>query len=257
MMRRARDLEREYPGSVAFIDFGERDFDEEQIIVPEQPNRAFWQRVLAVAFDDFAELIAPSEVILCEGSKIGEGGRNEGVDARIYEKIFESRFPDTRFIPGGNSHDVRNDRLALTQVLQSLTKGTTVRRLIDRDDLTDEDVEICRKSGLSVLERRNLESYLFDDDVLSALAAGVGRSEIAAELVSFKHEEMKKAHEERGRPIDDVKASAGPICNFLKKRLSLRQCGNTPKEFMYSTLASYLTSDLTVYGDLRKSVFDN
>lgn len=255
MMRRARDLEKQYPGSVVFLDFGDRDFDKTEIIKPEQPNRGFWQRVLDVAFDDFAELIAPNEVILCEGSKLGEGGRSEGLDSKIYERIFGVDFPDTRFIPGGNSYDVKNDRLALIQAMQSLVKGTKVRRLIDRDDLSEEGVEELRQQGISVLSRRNLESYLFDDDVIRALARECGKPQLAENLINEKSEEMRKAHNERGRPVDDVKASVGPIMNILKRKLSLTQCGNTPKEFMYVTLAPHLTPNLPVYADLKNAIF--
>ena len=54
MMRRARDIEREKPESVAFLDFGARDFDEEQVIEPTVPDREFWRSVYDVALDDLA-----------------------------------------------------------------------------------------------------------------------------------------------------------------------------------------------------------
>lgn len=255
MMRQARDIAAQNPGTVAFLDFGNRDFDVPQTIVPEMPNRAFWQRVLDVAFDDFAALVAPSEVVLCEGSRIGAAGQSAGVDAKIYETIFGDEFPETRFIPMGNSHDVENDKLALIEVMQSLVNGTKIRRLVDRDDMSDAEVVDKRANGIAVLSRRNLEGYLFDDDVIRALAVAHGRSDLAEALVADKQAEMQKASTDRGRPLDDVKASAGPIMNNLKRQLGLTQCGNTVKEFMRVTLAPFLTSSIPAYGELRSSVF--
>ena len=67
-MRRARDIEAENPGSVVFLDFGDRDFDKSQTIEPIKPNRKFWKRAYDVALDDLAALVAPKQVIICEGS---------------------------------------------------------------------------------------------------------------------------------------------------------------------------------------------
>lgn len=255
MMRQARDLERYYPGSVVFLDFGGRDFDQPQIIEPERPTRAFWQRVFDVAFDDFAALMAPREVVLCEGRPIGLGGPSEGLDAKIYETIFAEEFPETRFIPVGSSSEVEADRLALIEAMQSLVRGTKVRRLIDRDDMSEEDIVERRRSGVSVLGRRNIESYLFDDELIRALAARHGRDDLAVELITFKASEMRRASSDRHRPADDVKASAGAVVAKLKRELRLTQCGNTPKEFMRVTLAPLLTPQTAVYAELRASVF--
>jgi predicted ATPase len=54
MMRRARDLEAKAPGTVAFLDFSNLDFDQPQVIRPVRATRAFWERVLEVALDDIS-----------------------------------------------------------------------------------------------------------------------------------------------------------------------------------------------------------
>ena len=59
MMRRSRDLAAARPGTVVFLDFGGRDCDKSHVIKPIEPTRPFWQRVLNVALDDLAELVAP------------------------------------------------------------------------------------------------------------------------------------------------------------------------------------------------------
>src|SRR5262249_11571824 len=107
MMRKARDLSLQYPDKVIFLDFDNRDFDIEQTIIPVKPNRAFWESVLEVALDDLAELVAPKRIVICEGVPRGTThGINVAHDAQCLNIIFSGEFPDTKFLAGGNSHEV-------------------------------------------------------------------------------------------------------------------------------------------------------
>ena len=74
MMRRARDLAVDDPEGVVFLDFGERDFDEPQVIEPTVPSRDFWRAQYEVALDDLAALVAPKRVVICEGRARTERG---------------------------------------------------------------------------------------------------------------------------------------------------------------------------------------
>ena len=178
MMRRARDIEAASPGSVVFLDFDGRDFDLVQVIEPVMPDRAFWQRAYEVALADLAALVAPVRVVICEGEpKNNNAGKSYSHDARCYERIFETAFPETQFVPGGNASEVGGDRRGIAYVLGVLTQGSEVIRLIDRDSLSCEEIAELRKDGVRVLSRRNLESYLFHDEILRALALSVGKTE--------------------------------------------------------------------------------
>ena len=176
MMRRARDIEAETPGSVAFLDFGDRDFDRPQVIKPTVPDRAFWNRAYGVALDDLAALVAPERVVICEGEPLtGRSPRNHSLDADCYNSIFEHEFPETRFVSMGNDRQIVGDQRGLAEALRLLVGGLEITRLIDRDDRTDNEVANLATKGVRVLSRRNLESYLFDDEVLCALAAWEGK----------------------------------------------------------------------------------
>lgn len=255
MMRRARDIAKHHPGAVVFLDFGGRDFDVPQTVAPELPTRAFWQKVLDVAFDDFAALVAPTQVVICEGSRLGTAGPNAGMDARILDRIFGSEFPDTRFITGGNSHEVKTDRIALIQTLEALVQGTKVQRLVDRDDMSDEEVAERLSEGVRVLTWRNLESYMFHDSVISRLCDRHGAADKSADIIRFKKEELARAHVERGKPLDDLKSSSGAIVDYIKKALKLRNAGNTPKDFMHVTLADCMQDATEAYLQLRDDIF--
>ena len=96
-------------------------------------------------------------------------GRNEAHDARCYEIIFADRHPDTKFVSSGSSKEVQGDRLRFAAIFPEVIRGITVRRLIDRDDHSPADVEAFKAEAIQTLGRRNIRSYLYDEEVLRAL----------------------------------------------------------------------------------------
>jgi predicted ATPase len=253
MMRKARDLEIENPGSVAFLDFGDRNFDLEQVITPISPNRTFWERTYAVALDDLSKLISPSCVIICEGSpKTPKATKNQSHDAQCYNKIFENDIPDAKFISGGSASEVSNDRFVLTEAISHLIEGVSVIRIIDRDDRSIEEIEEEKDQGVRVLSRRNIESYLFDDEVITELAKNVDQPDKATELLRYKRSLI--AEKESGA-VDDLKPISGKMYNQCKKVLNLTQCGNNAGSFMRSTLAPLIKPHMSIYQGLRSDIF--
>ncbi len=256
MMRRARDLWMKKPDEVVFLDFGDRDFDQPQVIKPIAPSRQFWLRVLNVALDDLAELVAPSEVFICEGAPLGTLGRNVAIDAACYNAVFAAEFPDAQFLSGGNVHDVESDRLALIESIKALVGGTRIRRVVDRDDLSVEEMKTKRASGMRVLTRRHLESYLFDDEVLTALCVKNDNFAIAEKLLAKKAMLIEESIA-RGNPPDDIKSISGELYIAAKSSLGLTACGNTSKTFMRDTLAPLLVPSMSTYGQLRRDIFES
>ena len=68
MMRKSLQLHAKFPGQVAFVDFTGRNFDEEEILEPTNPNREFWEQTHQIALDDLAALVAPEQIVICEGN---------------------------------------------------------------------------------------------------------------------------------------------------------------------------------------------
>ena len=253
MMRRARDLEDERPGSVVFLDFGGRDFDQPQVIEPTQPDRAFWERAYEVALDDLAALVAPERVVICEGEPKPGASQNHAHDARCYERIFQAEFPETKFLPGGNASEVAVDQRGIAYALGILARGAEVLRLIDRDARSGDEVADLKKSGVRVLSRRNLESYLFDDEVLEALALSVGGDEDAAALLAAK-KGIRAAR--LGDAPDDLKPASGEIYLACKNTLALAAPGNDAKTFMRDTIAPLIKPGMIVYDELKRDIFE-
>ena len=253
MMRRARDIEAQNPGTVAFLDFGGLDFDQTQTIKHSVPDRAFWSTAYEVALDDLAELVAPERIVICEGEpKTKDSNANHSHDARCYEQIFQGQFPETQFVPGGNSLEVSSDKRGIGYAIGLLIKGAEVVRLVDLDDQSSEEVAELNSQGVRVLSRRNLESYLFDDEVLRYLAVSVGKPEKAEELLSKK----QSIRESRPcSPPDDLKPVSGEIYNACRTTLGLTQSGNTTKTFMRDTLAPLIMPGMQSYQELRRDIF--
>ena len=254
MMRRAQEIEREKPGSVVFLDFGNRNFDEPQTIEPAKTNRSFWKKTYSVALGDVAELVAPEHVVICEGEPITTPPvRNHSLDAQCYERIFEDKFPETEFVSMGSDRQILGDKRGLAEALRKLLGATSVVRLIDRDDRSPEEVQEAGWEGVRVLSRRNLESYLFDDEVLRALTAEEGMEGKAEELIDQKRMILAS---KAGRAADNLKPARGEIYEACKRVLSLTQRGNDVNAFMRDTLAPLVRPGMSVYTELRRDVFD-
>ncbi len=255
MMRRARDLQEANPGEVVFLDFDEKDFDQPQTLEPHPTNRVFWERTLRVALDDLADLVAPQRVVICEGNPAGIGNPKKAeFDARCYRTIFAAEFPDTQFLSAGGSNDVETDRLALIEAIKALAKGVEIIRAVDRDDKSAIEIEELATQGVRVLSRRHIESYLFDDEILSLLCTKVGKQEQISALLEGKRTAIKNSVS-RGHPPDDVKSAKGDIYNTAKQLLNLTGAGNTADAFGRDTLAPLVTPGTQVYADLKKDIF--
>ncbi|MEY8099564.1 AAA family ATPase [Falsihalocynthiibacter sp. S25ZX9] len=255
MMRKAREIYDADTSTVAFLDFGDKNFDQIETIEPAKPNREFWTRVLEVALDDLSALVAPSEIIICEGNPTGGvPGKNSEYDAHVYGKIFGEEKPDVKFISAGNSIQIQSDFIGLATQLPNIAKGINVVRLIDLDDHSPTDVIGYKTQGINILSRRHLECYLYDDEVLSALCNSVGKPELTDDLLQAKATELQSVIT-RGFPEDDLKKAAGKIYTEAKRILSLRQVGNDKNAFAKQTLAPLLVPTMSTYRELRANIF--
>ena len=106
MLATARAMYDADPRSVAFLDFDSLNMDKPVELTPATPDRAFWRRQLTIAFGNFADLLAPARVVLCEGEPLRRNTRRASFDARCMTSIFGDQMPDTSFISVGSSEEV-------------------------------------------------------------------------------------------------------------------------------------------------------
>jgi hypothetical protein len=253
MARRAAELNVANPGQVAFIDFHHQDFDRPVIIQPTVPDRRFWGLMFQTALDDLAELVVPKYVVFCEGKRLGSGGRKPSFDVEVYRTIFSSQFPDVEFVPLGGTTEVNQDGKTYGLLLSKLAPGIKTWKVFDRDDRHESEIKKLESEGTQVLRRRDLESYLWDDEVLESLCRQHGRPEMVAELTAEKAAALADGATRR-LPPDDIKAASGRLYNKCKQALGLTQCGNDAETFARVTLAPLLMPGMRVYQELASIV---
>ena len=120
-------------------------------------------------------------------------------------------------------------------MLKAILPQTRVFTLLDRDDQSDEEVARLAAETI-VLSERNLESYLFRDDVMTALVKATGQIELLDDVLRVRDSALAE-NRKRSRPSDDLKSAAGNIFVELRQLLDLRRSGNTADSFMRDTLA--------------------
>ena len=255
MARKAAELYAANPGQVAFIDFHDQDFDQSVQLKPIQPGREFWKQMFHTALDDLAELVVPKYVVFCEGKRIGCGGRKPSFDVAVYKTIFGSQFPSVEFVPLGGTNEVQSDGDTFSLLLSKLAPGIKCWKVFDRDDRHGDEIQQLQTGGIQVLQRRDLESYLWDNEILKALCDLYGQPEKLSELLAEKQQALTDGAQQ-GKPADDIKAVSGRLYNKCKQALRLTQCGNDAEAFARLTLAPLVKPGTSVYQALAAIVVE-
>jgi len=253
VMRAAQTLSIEAPGSVAIIDFDGIDSDGSNRIVPSSVDRIAWEKMLSIAIDDLSTRIMPSTIVICEGSSTGT--RRKSFDAEIYNRILGSTAPGVVFVSGGSSNQLAASGAIVKAALGDIAGSSKVVSLCDRDDKSDAEVIAFEASNGIVLPERNLESYLFANDVLTQLAASASKPERTNDLLQIKADALADSVGRGNRP-DDLKSAAGKIYTESVRLLELVRAGNDKDAFMRDTLAPLIAPGMPTHDDLKRAILD-
>ena len=178
-----------------------------------------------------------------------------GFDAKCYRAVFKNTHPDVDFVSVGNSHDASSDKIGLTSALQTIASGTDVIKVRDRDIATDAEVAEWEKGGVRALNRRHIESYLFDVDVLEKFCDKIGRASEKSAILGIRTEAINRSVAERSKDRDDIKAASGDMYVQIRKHLSLTASGTTARAFALESLAPLLEPGMKAYDELCTSIF--
>jgi predicted ATPase len=253
MLKQAEELEELNPGTVVFLDFDNRDFDLTETMKPAKISKAIWDRFFDLAFADFSKLIAPQTIVFCEGTS--QGRKYKDFDAQVYGKIFESKYHDTKFISIGSSTEIENIENQSVKMLSNILKSSSIIKFIDRDDKSTQEVEELLEKEVKTSQRRHIESYLFDDELITKLCASVNKEGLLQGCLDAKTNAISDSVG-RGNPTDDIKSASGNIFTELKRILSLTQCGNNKCAFIRDTLTPLVTEDTAIYKELENEIFE-
>lgn len=253
VLRAAQEIEASAPGSVCIIDFDGVEPDEPTELLPVSLGRVAWEKFLSIALDDLSERIAPRVVVICEGSP--SGSRRRDFDAEIYNKIFSPHVTDILFVSGGSSEQIPGTAISVREVLSRILPKTKIVPLVDRDNRSPTEVAEHEAQGGIVLSERNLESYLFADDVIKALVERAGKQSLLNDALKIKADAVSNSVA-RGNALDDLKSAAGEIYTNLRRLLGLQRPGNNTDAFMRDTLAPLIVPGVETYEKLKAHVID-
>ena len=253
VLRAAQEIDASNPGSVCIFDFEGIDPDIHTELLPVTLGRVAWDKLLSITLDDLSEQIAPKVVVLCEGSPVGT--RRKDFDAEIYNRIFGANVPDILFVSGGSSNQIAGMGISMREILRTILPNTKIVTLVDRDDKSSSEVANWEAKGGIVLSKRNLESYLFADDVIKALVERVGKQNSIQDALKIRSVALDDSIA-RGNAADDIKSAAGDIYTKLKSLLSLQRCGNNTDAFMRDTVAPLIVPGMETYEELKRDIVD-
>lgn len=232
--------------NVVFLDFSNHDFDNPVIIRPQEPNRSFWQTTYEVALHDLADLIAPANIVVCEGAK---SQADQGFDAKCYNKLFSGSHPDTLFVSYGSASEVENSKDLMT-VLGAVAKGITTWRLVDRDDMSSDERNELIENGVRVLRRRELENYLYDPDVLKTFLKENDKEELQSDILEMRDKLLATSEVN-----DDVKAVSRDLFDYIKRQTRIPMLGHKRVGFALAHLVPALMETPCVFQELLEDVF--
>ena len=244
-VRRAYEIMQDTK-DVAFLDFSGQDFDKTVEMTPCTPNREFWGRVYSIALDDLSTLIAPKYIVICEGNS---QKADKGFDATCYNKIFSDTHPDTLFIGKGGSNEVERSENIMV-ILNAVAKGIEIRRLIDRDDMTNAARKEKIQSGINVLERREIENYLYDPEVLRTFLRDIGKENCSDSIIQKREELLQNPSMN-----PDVKNITQSLFEFIRKTVRHGTLGKGRAEFAEEFLVPALKNTPDVFSELETDIF--
>jgi AAA domain, putative AbiEii toxin, Type IV TA system len=191
-----RALQKDLADKSIVFDFSEKDFFKgSHVIKPMPTTRGNWQRIFSTALDDLIGLIAPQRIVYCEGRKDpGLDGREQGLDALVYNEIFSTAHPETLFISSGGSTELpKNSSLAL-KILSKAFLHVELLLLCDRDTTTDADRTnfLNAEKHHRMLVRREIENYLTDFAVLHAFSESKGQTLSQGEYAKLVQDTVKQ-----------------------------------------------------------------
>jgi len=218
-------------------------------LVPMVKSRNNWRNLFATALDDLTGLVSPKRIVYCEGrAEPTRTGGERGFDADVFNSLFGEKYPDTLFISsGGNTElDQRSD-IAIS-ILSKVFSDVEILVLKDRDMASGKNTtEADRQMYLSnnpqnhrVLNRFEIENYLFDKEVLKAYCDENGKIFDEEAYDGFVTDIVNQ----------QVKDNTGYIRNFCGI------VGSINSEVFKKNLAKVIRPDMQVYKELEEVVFE-
>jgi hypothetical protein len=242
-------LQEELNGKSQILDFSEKDFFQgSHTMIPIKTTRNNWKRIFSTALEDLSGLISPQRIIYCEGRDIpGRNGEEKGFDAKVFNNIFSESHNDTFFVSSGGNTELDQRSEIGFAILTKVFTNIEILVLKDRDissgRLNDEnDRKIYLENNPQnhrVLNRWEIENYLFDKEVLKAYCQVNEKEFKEQDYDSFVTDILNQ----------NVKDETGRIKNFCSITTNVN-----PETFKLN-LSTLITPEMQVYKELENVIF--
>ncbi|WP_273209749.1 AAA family ATPase [Runella zeae] len=220
-----------------------------QVLTPIKKSLTKWKEIFETALDDLTGLVSPKRIIYCEGKdRPGANGLEKGFDAKVFNTIYGEKYHDTLFISsGGNTQLDQRSEIALA-ILTKVFSDIEILVLKDRDISSGRlNNENDRKIYLAnnpknhrVLNRWEIENYLFDKEVLKAYCLANDKEFKEQDYDGFVTDIINQ----------NVKDETGRIKNFCSITTNVN-----PENFKLN-LATFIIPEMQVYKELVDVIFN-
>lgn len=245
-----RALQEELKDKSQILDFSEKDyFHGTHTIQPIKTTRKNWQRIFSTALEDLTGLVSPKRIIYCEGKdRPGQNGEEKGFDAKVFNTVFGETYHDSLFVSsGGNTELDQRSEIGfaiLTKVFNNIEIWVLKDRDISSGRLNNEnDRKLYLDNNFKthrVLNRWEIENYLFDKEVLKAYCLANDKEFKEQDYDSFVTDIINQ----------NVKDETNRIKNFCSITTNVN-----PETFKLN-LATFIVPEMQVYKELENVIFN-
>ncbi len=233
--------------SVVFLDNPHKFYVEKVTKTPMKMTSKTWRNVFSIALDDMASLIVPRKIVYCEGRGEPKNTSIErGFDAKIYNEIFGEKYSDTIFVSSGGNTELDYRSIIGISILNKIIPNIEVLVLKDRDCgsgkyVSNEERIVYLDTNpeyFRMLNRWEIENYLFDKDVL--------KSYCADKKLHFD----EKVYDDKIAILEtSIKDSVALIKNICGIKTSINS------EHFKLILSPYLKEGMPAYQELESCIF--
>lgn len=194
-------------------------------LTPIKLSRTNWQNIFNTALDDLTNLLAPQEIIYCEGKL------NMSLDEKMFNDIFSNKYHNALFVSStSKSESQKFAGIALT-VLNKAFSAVNIKVLVDRDD----DLTIPKSKTVEIrkLQRREFENYLYDWEIMQKAYPSLTLTQYQTVCKDITN--------------DDIKAQTKPL---------MTMCSESNEKKFQLKLAEALTAETNTFKELEKIIFN-
>ena len=241
-----RALEEDFINDSQIVKFDGNYANESVTLTPMNRNRNNFLKLYKTAVDDIANLIAPKQIVYCEGKITPECN---GLDEYCYNTIFNNLHPDTLFISAGGCSELNKYSSIALMLLNKAFTDVNILRLKDRDIngddsgskiTTQEDraLFLAENKNNRMLKRLEIENYLLDYEIISQAYPEISKESYDIFVKDIENQDLK---------IEVSKLLN--LCNRKNER-------GFNKEVFLKSLAPFITQNTEVYKQLETEIFN-